>query len=369
MKGISLILLTMTLLLSTGCQSMTQWINPKNLEKTPLKEQTPSVRPSAGPPEGKEQTNLRLIMVGDILLASTIEKLMDAQGEDYPWVKVKNHLQEADLAIGNLETSVATVGKAVYKQYTFQARPSALKEAKAAGIDVLTTANNHTLDFGTESLLETLRNLNKYEIKTAGAGRNEKEAFKPATLKVKGKKIAVLAASRVIPTPDWRAQDNQPGLATTYDPTLLLEAIKTAKKTNDLVIVSVHWGKELASYPEKYQVHLAHQYIDAGADIVLGHHPHVLQGFELYQGKVIAYSMGNFIFTSRSEITRDSAMLVVEQDQEGQLHPSVIPVFITAGQPAPVDLDDPNHDILSKLRQLSQPFNTTLDKSGNVIPD
>lgn len=362
MKRIIVLTCLVTLIFTSGCQIMGKKIsfpnNQSSLQTTPNE-------PSSETQDYSSDT-LRMIMVGDILLASTVEKLMDTYGPDYPWLKVQDLLQEADLAVGNLETSVATSGQPLVKQFTFQARPESLAGAQAAGMDVLTTANNHTLDFGPEALLETLDNLKHYDLKTAGAGKNEQAAFRPAQVTVKNRKIAVLAASRVIPTPEWRAAQNRPGLATTYDPTLLLEAITQAKQENDLVVVSVHWGKELAPYPEAYQTKLAHQYIEAGADVILGHHPHILQGLEIYQGKIIAYSLGNFIFSSRSEITRDSALLVVEQDPDGGLISSIIPTYITAGQPNPQDpTTDPN-GILTKLRALSEPFNTTIDDQGII---
>lgn len=360
MKRMIILTCLLTLLTTSGCQLL----EGSNLFKKnqPSREINPNQQ--SAETNNDSTNNLRMIMVGDILLASTVEKLMDANGVDYPWLKVQDLLQEADLAIGNLETSVAVSGQPLIKQYTFQARPDSLVGAQAAGMDVLTTANNHTLDFGPEALLETIENLKHYDLKTAGAGENEHAAFQPAQIQAKGRRIAVLAASRVIPTPDWRAEKQRPGLATTYDPSLLLEAITAAKQENDLVVVSVHWGKELALYPEDYQIDLAHQYIDAGADVVLGHHPHVLQGLEIYKGKVIAYSLGNFIFSSRSEITRDSALLMVEQDPDGGLTPTIIPAYITAGQPNPQDpTTDPN-GILAKLRALSEPFNTIIDTQG-----
>jgi poly-gamma-glutamate synthesis protein (capsule biosynthesis protein) len=136
-------------------------------------------------------------------------------------------------------------------------------------------------------------------------------------------KIAYLAASKVIYAMDWYATDTRPGMIGTYDPALFLESIKEAAQNSDFVAVFVHWGVEKSNFPEDYQRSLAHKYIDAGADAVIGCHPHVLQGMEFYKGKPIAYSLGNFWFNAAKV---NSGLVKIYIDSDGSLRTQLLPV-------------------------------------------
>jgi poly-gamma-glutamate synthesis protein (capsule biosynthesis protein) len=185
------------------------------------------------------------------------------------------------------------------KEYTFRVDPEFVSVPSELGVDLVTIANNHILDFGREPLTETLKALDGAGIAHVGAGENLAQAKQWETLEAQGKKIAFLGASRVYPESSWSAGPNHSGVFSTYDSTQLVEQIRQAKESSDYVFVLVHWGIELSTEPEDYQRSLARQYIDAGADAVIGSHPHVLQGIEYYQGKPIFYSLGNFIFSNR----------------------------------------------------------------------
>ncbi|MDF2908960.1 MAG: hypothetical protein K0R34_4281, partial [Herbinix sp.] len=138
------------------------------------------------------------------------------------------------------------------------------------------------------------------------------------------KTIAFVAASRVVFAMDWYATDTTPGMIGTYDPTLFLESIKEAKENADFVVAYVHWGVERNNYPEKYQKVFAQNYIDAGADAVIGCHPHVMQGLEFYKGKPIAYSLGNFWFNKSN---KESGMVKLYLDPDDTIRVQLLPVM------------------------------------------
>jgi len=168
-------------------------------------------------------------------------------------------------------------------------------------------ANNHILDFGVEDLFETMTLLNQNNIQYSGAGKYLQEARQPARMEAKGKKIAVACYSLTFPEEFW-ATDTTAGTCFPFD-TFFYDDLRKFKAENDLVIVSFHWGGELLQYPKPYQLELAHNAIKVGADLVIGHHPHVVQGIELYRGKMIVYSLGNYIFGSYSESVKESMLL------------------------------------------------------------
>jgi poly-gamma-glutamate synthesis protein (capsule biosynthesis protein) len=182
------------------------------------------------------------------------------------------------------------------KQFTFRVDPSYVSALTDMGVDIAGLANNHVLDYGADALNDTFDTLDGAGIDYMGAGADLSRASGLVTRQVGGQTIGFLAASRVIPVVSWDIKNASPGVFTTYDPALLLEAIEQAKTVCDYVVVLVHWGIERNEYPEDYQTTLAHQYIDAGADLIIGSHPHVLQGISYYKGKPIFYSLGNFIF-------------------------------------------------------------------------
>lgn len=241
---------------------------------------------------------ISLSFVGDILLAPYVEGVMKEHGYDYPYRESLLYLSEPDLTAGNFEYAVTNRGvPAEDKEYVYKGPPDPLPALRDAGFDVVSLANNHTLDLGVEGLLDTMNHLDEAGIAHMGAGSNDTEAFAPSIHEVRGIKVAYVGLSRVVPSVTWKADKNVAGVAETYDTTRALKAIEQAGGMADIVVVMVHWGTERTTVLEDYQKEFARQYIDAGADLVIGSHPHVLQGFETYKGKWIAYSLGNFIFS------------------------------------------------------------------------
>ncbi|MGE5330091.1 MAG: CapA family protein [Deltaproteobacteria bacterium] len=298
-----------------------------------------------------EKKGTTISFVGDILLASNVGLKIDEKGPEYPFEKVSSYLLASDLAVANLESAVAISGAAVQgKEYTFRADPKVLEGLKFSGFDVLSLANNHVLDFGREAFIETLRNIEDKGFNYIGAGKDIDEAYRPVIVEKKGEKIAVFGASRVIPSGSWYAAKNSPGVAGAYNPERLIEEMENIKKDVDYVIVYLHWGTEREELPNKYQKGLAKVLIDNGADLVVGTHPHVLQGFEFYKGKLIAYSLGNFIFTNYNTPTM---ILNVVLEQKRIVSAQVIPCMIKSYVPEPIIEQQGKEEAYQRLEDIS----------------
>ena len=211
-------------------------------------------------------------------------------------------LRESDIACLNNEFTYSNRGTPLPgKLYTFRANPNRVEILKELGIDVVKLANNHVYDYGEDALLDTLEVLEDAEISYMGAGRNLEEAMSPVYIDVDGKKIAFVAASRAEKykmTP--QATEDSPGILRCYDTTLVKETIKKAKAKADFVVAYIHWGTEYSDKLEKVQRSSAKEYIDAGADVIIGAHSHCLQGMEYYKGKPVIYSLGNFWFNEKT---------------------------------------------------------------------
>ncbi len=251
--------------------------------------------------------DITLVAVGDIMLGRYIAKDLARKGYSFPYQKVQGILSSADVTFGNLECSISKRGKTTGKGYFFRASPEAAPGLARAGFDILSLANNHSMDYGALALQDTIEILNKNHILPIGAGKNLTEARKPIIIEVKKRKIAFLAYSFVYPETYWAGKDRagtSPGKIE-----FICQDIKRAQRLSDLVIVSFHWGKEYSEVPSDYQIRIAHQAIDAGADLIIGHHPHVLQGIEFYKEKPILYSLGNFIFDQAFGNTRKGIIL------------------------------------------------------------
>lgn len=349
---------------TVGPENMDTTVDPDNIDTTV---DPNAISPEPGNPNGTDNTLVTLDFVGDIMLGSNVGVLLETNGYDYPYSHVRSHLEKADYAIANLETAVTERGVAQDKQYVFRTSPQALPALKDAGFDLLNLANNHSMDYGLEGLFDTIKFLDEVGLNHMGAGKDADEAYTPHIVEINGLKIAFLGFTRVVPDVSWKAGKDQPGLAETYNYTRPVESILQAKEQADLVIVFTHWGIERQDTPDKFQVELAHRYIDAGADLVVGSHAHVLQGFELYKGKWIAYGLGNFIFTSNgNSVTSKTAILEASCSKEQSCSLQIVPFIIKSAKPEP--LDDSASQILYKhLSDIS--INATLDSDGKVVEE
>ena len=311
----------------------------------------------------------RLAFVGDILPGGSLAGLIARRGPDYPWLHVAPLLQQADLAIGNLETAVSTRGAPEPdKQFTFRSHPDTLGGAARAGIDVLSLANNHSLDYGPEALLDTIAYLKEAGIHPAGAGRDLTEATRPVAIEVRGMRLAFLAFSRVIPAVHWVAWEGHPGTAPGWDPQVVLEATRRARQEADHVILLLHWGEERHDEPRPADVALARQLLESGATLVIGHHPHVLQRIDWRGDSLVAYSLGNFIFPDvPRRLNQETGLLQVTLNEAGVTAAHFTPFYITEGQPRPVEADAERR-ISERLDRLSRRCGTRVAPDGALTP-
>lgn len=263
---------------------------------------------------------VRLVLLGDIMLDDGPGQLIAANGN--PFAPFASLLADADYRIGNLECSIATSGKAIdEKIYTFRAHPRVLPVLKSH-VDAVAVANNHSGDFGKEAFLETLTRLQENGIAPIGGGRNLTEAHAPHWVEIKGLRIALLAYNEFKPR-SFEAGPETPGIAWSEDAQVIGDLRAARQAGADLVIPLMHWGWERETAAGERQRRLARTMIDAGADLVVGGHPHVTQGAEYYRGKLIVYSLGNFIFDGfdppEPEETRTGWALRLNLDKSGLL--------------------------------------------------
>ncbi len=203
--------------------------------------------------------------------------------------------QQSDLVVGNLECVLTHTGFPFPGKCTLRGSPEWASIMKDAGIGLVSLANNHAMDYGKQGLLNTIEALRRAGIPHVGAGTNRREACSPLFLDVVGRRIAFLARSSVIVSAPTDAGKDNAGVAF-LDVEETIATVRSCLPRADLVILLLHWGLEEYSYPSPAQRKLARRFVDAGVSIILGHHPHVIQGFEYYRSAVIAYSLGNFVF-------------------------------------------------------------------------
>ena len=238
---------------------------------------------------------LRLLFAGDLMLADGPGDTI-AQGGD-PLAPFASRLGSADYRIGNLEVPVATVGQALEsKIFSFRAHPQVMRVLKGR-FDALALANNHSGDFGKDAFLETMQHVDAAGIARFGGGRNLAEAHAPLWIRPNGLKVAVLSYNEFKPR-SFEAGADTPGIAWSENSHVVADIRAARRAGADLVIPFMHWGWERERQPTQRQRQLARLMIDAGADAVVGGHPHVTQGVDRYKGKLIVYSLGNFVFDS-----------------------------------------------------------------------
>lgn len=238
-------------------------------------------------------------------------------------------MRDADIMCLNNEFTYSTQGSPLKgKAYTFRAQPSRVDILKEMGVDIVSLANNHAYDYGERSLIDTMATLKQAGIHYVGAGHNLEEAMSPVYFEVQGKTIVYVAASRAEKyrmTP--QATEDAPGILLCYDTKLFLKAIEEAKKNADYVIAFVHWGTEYSYELEKVQRVTGKEYLDAGADIVIGAHSHCLQGIEYYEGKPIVYSLGNLWFNDK---TLDTMLVKIRfhgDDNQKNIELEIVPAI------------------------------------------
>ncbi len=280
-----------------------------------------------------------------------------------------SHMQDADIMCLNNEFTFTTRGeKLAGKLYHFRANPKRVEVLKEMGVDIVKLANNHACDYGSQSLLDTMDTLKNAGIEYVGAGSNLQEAMTPVYIEVDGKTVAFVAASRAeknIKTP--QATETEPGILRCYDTELFIETIKEADENADFVLAYVHWGTEYSHELEEVQLTSGKEYLDAGADAIIGAHSHCLQGMEYYEGKPIIYSLGNYWF---NEKTLDTMLLELHfygDDSNGQLEVKIVPAIQADYKTTIVTDESEKERVFSFLEEIS--INVSIDENGLVTQE
>lgn len=304
--------------------------------------------------------------VGDILLDRDVKKVIEINGIEFPFNNVAALIRENDLAFFNMECPLSNEsdGYPINKRYSFRAEPEYIHGLKYAGFNIASLANNHTIDLGKSGLLKTIENLNTDSIYTIGAGKNQDEAFKPLLIEKSGETFAFFGMLEFL-LEGTTFNENQPYPAYGQIDRLCNE-IRHLNSDIDNIIVSFHWGQESAVVPTSMQIEYAHKVVDAGADLVLGHHPHVLQSIETYKGKLILYSLGNFVFDNTAKLQKESVIFNCQFKNGQIIKPELIPVYIDNCQPS-IASEDIKKDILNHLNKVSNQFKTTLTLNDNLL--
>jgi poly-gamma-glutamate capsule biosynthesis protein CapA/YwtB (metallophosphatase superfamily)/outer membrane protein assembly factor BamB len=303
--------------------------------------------PLPGTAEGSDEL-IELVAVGDIMLSRTIEERMDLYGSSYPFAGTVDLIRGADIAIGNLECPLSTQGQPLGKRFVFRAHPRHATGLAWAGFDIMNLANNHLLDFGKEGFIRTIETLQDNGLAYVGAGLSTEEAHRPLIRVVKGRRVAFLAYAAIrwegsyeVPTEEEIAFAQVASVR---------EDVRRAREQADLVVVIMHLGTEYQGYPDEEQLAVSRAATEAGACLVIGHHPHVVQGTASYEGGFIAYSSGNFVFDiDYLEETREGAILRVLLGDEGVEAAELIPVRIVDDVQPRFLADDEGQPIIERV--------------------
>lgn len=323
------------------------------LRRAVKKSFSPAINPTGLAP-------VTLAAAGDILLARGVAKTMErAKDYSYPLSRTAEIFRRADLAFANLECPLSTRGTQINM---FRGKPEYAETLTYAGFNLISLANNHILDYGVPAMLDTMEHLEAAGIVHAGVGENIFAARQPRIIEIKGVKIAFLAYTEVregftytrIPH-HWAATSELPGAAPARADYVRAD-VQTARKEADLVIVSMHWGKEYEHQPTDFQKALGRIAVDAGADLVIGHHPHVIQGVEFRRRGVIVYSLGNFVFDQTAYERRQGMILQAVMDRGGLRRINFVPTLIVQEQPR-VAAGKVGREILTLLADFSVELN------------
>ncbi len=319
--------------------------------------------------EGKEEDTVTFGFVGDILLDdeyAIMANLIQRGGriEDGISGELLSMLRDVDILVANNEFPYTERGTATEgKTYTFRADADAVSYLQDMGVDAAVLANNHIYDFGETGLLDTLDILENAGIPEIGAGRNLKEASAPLYFIVNDMKIALVAATQIerLDNPDTRgATEDSPGVFRCWNPEKLYETVRQAKANSEFVIVYIHWGTENQAEPDWAQLEQGPKLAEAGADLIIGDHPHCLQGITFYDDTPVIHSLGNFWFNSR---TMDSCMVQAVIGREGLQSLKFVPAIQSNCRVA-LAYGEEKERILSYMRELSP--NVVIDSEGYI---
>lgn len=306
----------------------------------------------------------RILAVGDIMLSGSAEPVLAIKGYTHAFRDrdLARLISGADAALCNLEHPVTRSGTPYRdKEYRFRGTNESLRAIRAAGFDLLSLANNHIMDYGPQGLADTIRLCRENRLVCAGAGPDLHAACRAGIVTRNGMRYGLLAYSLTLPEDFWATRD-RPGTAHPDIASMELD-IRAVRPVVDVLIVSFHWGEELANEPRPYQLGFARYAAKIGADVVIGHHPHVVQPVEIYQGKPIVYSLGNYSFGSYSDhATTGLAAEIVFHGREPlmvNLYPLNVNNRDVGFQPR-IARGHAAEEIIRHLRDISSPLKTDI---------
>ena len=301
---------------------------------------------------GQSQPPVVMLFAGDVTLARHIET---AVGDRTLYVfQYWKNLPPYDVFMVNLENAVTTSEDKIEKEFNFKMPSKYLDILRDGGVNIVNVANNHVADYGRAGIDDTIRNLDSAGISFVGIGKNLAEARRPVIKTIKGKKIGFLGYHG---GNSFAATSDSTGIAPRFGGYIVAD-VKRLRPRVDFLVVNFHWGTEKEIHPEPSQIELAHEVVEAGADLIIGHHPHVLQGVERYHNAVIAYSLGNFVFGGNSRHTYETAVIKVTLSDKAPTI-ELLPVRVERWQPK-LAKDEIALSILDSVRARSAIFHESL---------
>jgi gamma-polyglutamate biosynthesis protein CapA len=315
----------------------------------------------------RSSEKVTIMAVGDIMLGELptcygfgVGSMIDKYGPAFPFEHCAAILNQADIACGNLETVISAFDKKTdpFARTVLRAQPAAVDGLAGAGFKVLTLANNHIMQHGRKALAETIELLRSSGIKITGLEIPENNIENLVVINIRDAAISFLGYNQ---RPQQYFLD--PPLYVNFDLDRIRDDIAAARKKSNWVVVSVHWGEEFVDRPSSEQIDWAHRIADFGADIILGHHSHTVQGIENYKGKIIAYSLGNFVFDMWQKRLQETMILKIVITPESKLDYAVLPVVINAKyQPVMAELSEKDR-LQEYISKISNDLKTSIPDS------
>ncbi len=301
----------------------------------------------------QEPDTVIMRFAGDLLLAGHYEAAaQESSGLAFEGFDL---FRTDDISMVNHECAITSRGRKVTKPYNFRMRPAYVEALPRAGIDLVNLANNHIYDYGREGLFDTISYLDSLGVLHVGAGRDQVEARRPVVLRVKGRRVGFVGYYGGGEAPVARGA--APGVALRQIDVIIAD-IRALRNSVDYLVVTLHWGTEKETLPDAGQRAFARRIIDSGADAVIGHHPHVLQGIERYGQGVIVYSLGNFVFGGNSRDSYDTALFEIRLFGTGAAF-DVIPLRVRGWRVRPLDGEGGNR-VRKTIEKLSSGFENTI---------
>jgi len=280
---------------------------------------SPTASATSQPTATPDTRPVTIAITGDVMLARSVNDhmLATAAGDPFPFSATGDYLRGFDLTVGNLECVVSALGRPEPKEFTFEADPRGFERVAAAGFDIVSLANNHSGDYGKDAFLDMLAHLPAHGLQPLGGGASLAAAHAPVIRRVRSSRVGFLAYCEIGPE-NFAAGPGTPGHAW-LDPDAMRADLAALRPQVDFIVVFTHWGVEYQTIETDHQREMAHLAIDAGADLVVGAHPHVRQPTETYQGKLIVYSLGNFVFDLMPGYEESRGNVLALTVQSGQL--------------------------------------------------